>query len=183
MKAPDPIGLEQVAQALRRAEQALRRRPSLGLHDDAPATARWEHGTRVASAHENGASVVTDMPEELGGAGTGVTPGWLFRAALASCLATRIAMDAGTAGIALAALEVVASSRSDARGLLGMNEPTGDAVPAGPRDLMLDVRIAAPGVPPERVRALVERGLRCSAIAELARVETPIALRVLVEDF
>jgi uncharacterized OsmC-like protein len=60
------------------------------------------------------------MPSEVGGSGDQVTPGWLFRAGLASCAATRIAMAAAAEGIELATLEVRASSRSDTRGLLGM---------------------------------------------------------------
>ena len=53
-------------------------------------------------------------------------------------------MAAAAEGIELAALEVRASSRSDARGLLGMAEADGAPVSAGPRDVQLHVRIAAP---------------------------------------
>lgn len=110
----------EIAAAMRRFESVLKRRPEVGLHDDALATARWESGTRVVSSHANGIHLSTDMPTELGGSGDQVTPGWLFRAGLASCLATRIAMGAAAAGFELAMLEVLASSRSDARGMLGM---------------------------------------------------------------
>lgn len=67
----------------------------------------------------------------------------LFRAGIASCLATCIAMRAAQAGIELSALEVRASSRSDLRGLFGMKEATGEVVAAGPRGVQLVVRIAA----------------------------------------
>jgi len=66
-----------------------------GLLPDRPATARWERGTRVVASHANGAQMATDMPNELGGTGDGVTPGWLFRAGLASCAATSIALVEG----------------------------------------------------------------------------------------
>jgi hypothetical protein len=116
-KAPDPAGLEQVADAIRRAQRAFARRPGIAAHDDAPAAARWDGGTRVISGHPNGSSIRSDMPSEFGGSDAEVTPGWLFRAGLASCAATCIAMAAAVEGIALTKLEVVARSRSDARGM------------------------------------------------------------------
>ena len=114
--------MQDIATALQRVESALKRRPCGGTHDDPPATARWQTGLRVASSHANGTQVLTDMPAALGGSGDQVTPGWLLRAGLASCLATRIAMSAAAKGIELTFLEVLASSRSDARGLFGMVE-------------------------------------------------------------
>ena len=76
--------LQNLATALQRVEAVLRRRPEMGLQDDAPATARWESGLRFVASHANGTQLVTDMPAELGGSGDQVTPGWLFRAGLAS---------------------------------------------------------------------------------------------------
>ena len=154
-----------IAAALQRVEAVLRRRPEAGLHDDAPATARWDGGTRVVASHANGKQVMTDMPVELGGSGDQVSPGWLFRAGFASCTATVIAMTAAAEGIELDALEVLASSRSDIRGLLGMSDADGEPVYAGSRDMRMLVRISAHGVSPERLRALVEKSYRCSPIA------------------
>jgi organic hydroperoxide reductase OsmC/OhrA len=125
--------------------------------------------------------MVTDMPSELGGSGDQVTPGWLFRAGLASCLATRIAMGAATAGIELTLLEVLAGSRSDARGLFGMADGSGEPVGAGPRDVQLLVRIAAPGVSAEKLQTLVEESNRCSPISAAVRDVVPVALRIEVE--
>jgi len=169
---------QQVAAAMQRVQSVLQRRPELGIHDDAPATARWQSGTRVVSSHANGTQLLTDMPAELGGNGDQVTPGWLFRAGLASCLATRIAMGAAAAGIELTLLEVLASSRSDARGMFGMSEPSGEPVCAGARELQLLVRIAAPGVAPERLRALIDDSNRCSPVSALLQNPVPVALRV-----
>jgi len=172
---------QQIAAAMQRVESVLKRRPEVGLHDDAPATARWESGTRVVSSHANGTRLVTDMPTELGGSGEQVTPGWLFRAGLASCLATRIAMGAAVAGFELAMLEVLASSRSDARGIFGMSEASGEPVCAGPRDIQVLVRIAAPGVSPERLRILIEESNRCSPVSAAARDEVPMTLCIEVD--
>jgi uncharacterized OsmC-like protein len=172
---------QQIAAAMQRVESVLKRRPEVGLHDDAPATARWESGTRVVSSHANGTRLLTDMPTELGGSGEQVTPGWLFRAGLASCLATRIAMGAAVAGFELATLEVLASSRSDARGIFGMSEASGEPVCAGPRDIQVLVRIAAPGVSPERLRFLIEESNRCSPVSAAARDEVPMTLCIEVD--
>jgi len=170
--------MQDIATALQRVESALKRKRAGGTHDDPPATARWQTGLRVASSHANGTQVLTDMPIALGGSGDQVTPGWLLRAGLASCLATRIAMSAAAKGIELTFLEVLASSRSDARGLFGMVEASGKPVGVGPRDVQLLVRISAPGVSAELLRDLVEDSDRCSPVAAALRDQILVALRV-----
>ncbi len=172
---------QDIAAAMQRVEAVLQRRPEVGLHDDAPAAARWESGTRVVASHANGTQVPTDMPGELGGSGDRITPGWLFRAGLASCAATRIAMGAAAEGIALATLEVLASSRSDTRGLLGMADAQGEPVCAGPSDVRLHVRISAPGVSSQRLRTLVEDGCRCSPVPNALQNAVPMALHIDVD--
>lgn len=172
---------QQIAAAMQRVEAFLRRRPEAGLHEDASATARWQSGTRVVSSHVNGTLLSTDMPSELGGSGDKVTPGWLFRAGIASCSATRIAMSAAAEGIELASLEVSASSRSDARGLFGMTDAAGEPVCAGPRDVQLVVRIGAHGVSPERLRSLVENSHRCSPVTSAVENAVPMALHIEVD--
>jgi organic hydroperoxide reductase OsmC/OhrA len=172
---------EDIALAVQRVESVLKRRPATGIHDDAPAAAQWQTGLKVVARHANGTQMMTDMPQELGGSGAHVTPGWLFRAGLASCLATRIAMGAATARIDLTLLEVLASSRSDARGLFGMADISGEPVSAGPRDVQLLVRIAAPGVSAEKLQALVEDSNRCSPISAATRGVVPVALKIEVD--
>jgi uncharacterized OsmC-like protein len=172
------MSAQDLAQALQRVEVVLRRRPEMGLHDDAPATARWDGGTRIVSSHANGMQIQTDMPSELGGTGDQVTPGWLMRAGLAACTATRIAMGAAAAGIELTTLELRASSRSDTRGMLGMPDVDGTPVGAGPRDVQLHVTIAARGVEAERLRALVEESHRCSPVPCAIQEPVPVALSI-----
>ena len=167
-----------IAAAWQRRAAVLRRRPDTGLSDDAPATARWDGGTRVVTAHANGTRLETDMPKEMGGSGDRVSPGWLLRASLASCLATRISLAAAAEGIELGALEVRVGSRSDTRGLLGMADANGEAVSAGPRDMQLRVLIAAPGVSDQRLQALVEDSHRCSPTACAVRDAVPVALHI-----
>ncbi len=166
------------ADAIRRVQSALQRRPDVARHEDGPATARWAGGTRVVAGHANGTQVPSDMPTELGGTGDLVTPGWLFRAGLASCAATSIVMAAAAEGIELSVLEVKATSWSDARGLLGMAGADGQPVFAGPGDVQLAVRITAGGVPPERLRALVQAAVGHSPIPSALQAATPLALRI-----
>ena len=171
----------QVAAAMERVHSVLLRRPETGIHDDAPATAAWQGDTRVVVSHGNGTRLPTDMPTELGGTGDLITPGWLFRAGLASCATTSIALTAATQGIELGALEVRVTSRSDTRGLLGMADERGQPVGAGPGEVTMSVRIAAPGVARERLRELVEEGCRCSPIPNAVERATPLALRIAVD--
>jgi len=172
---------KEIAAAVQRAESVLRRRPDAGMQDDAPASARWESGLKTVTTHPNGFELETDMPKELGGRGQDVTPGWLVRAALASCAATRIAMAAATEGIALSALELIASSRSDARGIFGMTDKEGSPISAGPREVHLRVRICAPGISKERLKRLVENSHRCSPVSCAMQEAIPVALHIEVE--
>jgi len=170
--------IEDIAAAVQRVESVLKRRPAAGIHDDAPATARWQTGLRVVACHANGTQMFTDMPAELGGSGDQVTPGWLFRAGLASCFATRIAMEAAVAGIELTSLEVLASSRSDTRGMFGMADVSGEPVGAGPRDVQMLVKIAALGVSAEKLQNLVEDSNRHSPVSAALRDAVSVALRI-----
>ncbi len=173
--------MQDIAAALQRVEAVLQRRPEAGLHDDAPAAARWERGTRIVTHHANGAQMATDMPGELGGSGDQVTPGWLFRAGLASCAATSIALRAAAEGIELTALEVHAGSRSDTRGLLGMADASGEPVHAGPRDVQLRVRISAEAIAPELLRALVEKWVGCAPVPDGLARATPLDLQIEID--
>jgi uncharacterized OsmC-like protein len=94
---------------------------------------------------------VTDMPPPLGGEGSAPNPGWLLRAALASCNATMIAMRAAQLGITLETLEVTVMGESDVRGLLGTDE----TVSAGLFGLRTHVKIGAIGASPEQIHQIV----------------------------
>lgn len=168
-----------IAAALQRVTAALTRRPAAGLHDDATATTRWDGGLRMVTHNADGLQVVTDLPAEVGGAGGAVTPGWLLRAALASCATTCIAMRAAIEGIELTRLEAQVDSRSDLRGLMCMNDSDGNPVSPGPMDMAMRVRVAALGVGPDRLRALVESACRGSPMS--CAVETPVPLALQIE--
>lgn len=172
------MGMEHIAASLERVASVLRRKPQAGLVDDSEATARWDGGLRTSVRSDKGISVPTDMPLELGGQASAMSPGWLLRAGLASCSATRIAMAAAAEGIALGTLEVRAVSRSDARGMLDIPDVDGGAVPAGPLAMALHVRISAPGVSEARLRALVASTASCSPVTGAVERSLPVAMHV-----
>ena len=144
---PDsPISL-----ALQRAEHVFLQKPGLAVQVDAPAQAVFVGGLAMQVRHPAGHTLSTDMPGALGGADAHAGPGWLMRAGLASCMATVIAMRAERQGIRLTRLAVTASSRSDARGLLGQDP----LVAPGPLEVELHIDIEAEEQTPEMLADLV----------------------------
>jgi uncharacterized OsmC-like protein len=172
---------EHILKAMQRVRAVLARRPGAGIHADEPATARWDEDLRVVTRHANGTQITTDMPAELGGSGNHVSPGWLFRAGLASCLATRIVMEAAATGICLTQLEVIARSTSDTRGLLGMTGDSGEQLTAAPSEVQLEVRLRATHVARERLRAMIDTSLRYSPVSAALERAVPVRLHIDIE--
>jgi organic hydroperoxide reductase OsmC/OhrA len=172
---------EQISKAMERVRSVFARRPEMAVHADEPATARWDGGLSVVASDANGTHIPTDMPVELGGSGQHLTPGWLLRAALASCLATRIAMEAAAAGITLSRLEVSARSTSDVRGLLGMTDQ-GTAISPAPRELQLEVRVATQGAAREQVEAMILKSVSCSPVSAALEGALSVALHTDIES-
>ncbi|MGB9991425.1 hypothetical protein [Pseudoduganella rhizocola] len=81
-------------------------------------------------------------------------------------------------GIELSRLQVTAVSRSDVRGMLPMPDVDGTRIPAGPFEISLHVKIAAPGVSEERLRQLVEAMHPCSPMASAVEKGVPVALTI-----
>lgn len=158
-----------IRQSLERVVAFLAEHPEQCRSTDKAATAVVEDGLRCRARGADGATLVSDMPKAIGGAGSAPSPGWLLRAALASCDATVIAMRAAQLGITLTVLEVTVDSESDDRGLLGMD----DRIPPGPLHVRTRLRIGAEGVPPERLRELVEWAEAHSPLADAIRRAVP----------
>lgn len=148
--------------------------PEKALTTDKAAVAVVENGLRCRVEGPNGAVLVSDMPKGIGGGATAPTPGWLMRAALASCDATVIAMRAAQLGITLTTLEVTAESRSDNRGMIA---EAGDVRP-GPLEIGIRVRIAAEGASPEELRRIVEWAEAHSPVGDALRRSVPTKLEI-----
>jgi uncharacterized OsmC-like protein len=140
-----------IRDALAQATAYLTARPAEARYTDSPATAVLESGLAVNVQGPNGVSVHTDMPKSVGGGDASPSPGWLLRAAQASCLATLIAMRAAQQGIGLGRIEVVVDSESDDRGILGL----ADAVPAGPVSSRARVRMGRNSATKEERDAII----------------------------
>jgi len=113
------------------------------------------------------------MPGSVGGGDAAPSPGWLFRAALASCEATLIAMRAAGAGIDLERLQVVVDSESDDRGILGL---AGD-VPAGPLSVRVRVQVSAKD-PSAPLRSIVEDAAVHCPVHDAVGRSVPITLEI-----
>ena len=148
--------------------------PDEARSPDKPATAVVEEGLRCRSSGPNDWTLVSDMPKGLGGGGAAPTPGWLMRAALANCEVTMLALRAAQLGVALTTLEVTVGSTSDDRGLLGMD----DAIPAGPLDASVRIRIGAEGVRPERLQEIVHWAEAHSPVGDAVRRAIPMKTEV-----
>jgi uncharacterized OsmC-like protein len=118
-----------ISDAVTRASAYLTEHPDEARYRDSAAHARLTDGLRVEVSGSGGESVTTDMPKGLGGSASSPSPGWYYRAAAASCVASLIGVRAAMLGLALSpgSVDVVVDSESDDRGILGLD----DAIPAG----------------------------------------------------
>jgi len=112
-----------IQQSIEGVIKYLSEHPDECRYTDKTATAVVEEGLRCRAEGASGATLISDMPKAIGGGGAAPSPGWLFRAALANCDATLIAMRAAQTGVTLTTLEVTVDSESDDRGLLGIMTP------------------------------------------------------------
>lgn len=136
-----------------------------------------EEGPRCRATGDKGQSIVTDMSEAVGGGGSAPSPGWLSRAALATCYATRIALRAAELGTALDKLEVTTDSVDDDRGLFGLDS----SVRAGSLSIRTRVTIGAAGVSEKVLWEIVDYAVTHSPVADSRRGETPSTLEVTID--
>jgi uncharacterized OsmC-like protein len=165
---------ENIRSAIEAATVYLSEHPDEARYTDSAATATLTGGLGVRVEGPGGVELTTDMPPSVGGDDTGPSPGWVFRAALASCEATLIAMRAAAEGIELDALAVEVDSESDDRGILGID----DRIPAGPFRVRVRVRIDAPGTGEVALQRLVDWAWRHCPVDDAVRRAVPIEVLV-----
>ncbi len=165
---------DDIRTALQNAVAYLSAKPEEARYTDSVATAVIESGLQCRVRGPNGEETVTDMPKSVGGSSGAPSPGWLFRAALASCVATLVAMRAAEEGVDLSRLEVEVDSESDDRGILGMDA----SVPAGPLSVRIRISIAADDVSPELLRRIAEEGKDRCPVCDLLGREVPTTTEV-----
>ena len=168
------MGEGDIARAIANARSYLTANPAEARYRDDPATATIEDGLRVRVTGTDGSALVTDMVTGIGGGGSAPSPGWMFRAAYASCAATLIAMHAAEEGWWISTLQVTVDSESDDRGILGISPD----VPAGPLSLRVAAHASVPGVDADVVRAAIQAAIaRCPVHDAVAR-PVPIEIEV-----
>jgi len=150
----------QISAALAKLSQTFAGYPEKARAKQAPATATLESGLKCRVVGPGGEEIKTDMPRAMGGNASDPNPGWFFRASLASCCATVIALRAARLGINLSKLEVAVESEGDTRGILGLD----DRISAGMSALRTTVQIAADNAGPEQLEELVRWSDRHSPV-------------------
>ncbi len=145
------MSIPNVREAIERLSDTISADPAKARAKNAPATARLAGGLRCELSGPYNERLVTDMAPAMGGAASGPNPGWLFRAAIASCTATVIAMRAAKLGVELSSVEVTVESDSDLRGILGLDADISAA--HGP--FLTKVKIGAPAHSADALREIV----------------------------
>jgi uncharacterized OsmC-like protein len=151
-KSSERGDVESIRNAIETASGHLTEHPDAATGTDAAATAVLEEGLRFRVEGPTG-QVTSDMSQSVGGGATAPTPAWLQRAALASCDATLVAMEAARDGIELTDLTVTVDSESDVRGILGVD----DSVRPAPLAVRVRIQLAAANATEDLLREMVQR--------------------------
>jgi uncharacterized OsmC-like protein len=168
------VGNAGIRSAIEAASTYLRDHPDAAMATDSAAVATVVDGLVMRVSGPDGATLTTDMVPSVGGTASAPSPGWLLRAAEASCVATLIAMRAAMLGITLDTLEVTVDSVSDDRGLLGVDE----TVPAGPLSGRVAVRIGAAGIDDATLDAIARWGVTHCPVCDALERAVPILTEV-----
>jgi uncharacterized OsmC-like protein len=158
--------------SIENAVRYLSEHPDEARYTDSMAKATLDEALRVEVEGPGDHRIVTDMPGAVGGRGEQPSPGWLFRAALASCVASTIAMEAAREELAIDTLEVEVDSESDDRGILGMDE----SVPPGPLSMRIRVIARTEASDGQRVREVLERGAWRCPVCDAAKRSVDVSL-------
>ena len=163
-----------IASTLDNLAATLKTNPEKARAKYASATATLTDGLKCNVTGPHGETIATDMTPAMGGEASAPNPGWYFRASIAACCSTAIAMNAARRGINLTALEVTVDADGDNRGILGVDE----SVSAGHAALRTNVKISADNATPEQLQDLVRFSEAHSPVGCTVRDAPPNALRI-----
>ena len=159
--------------AIEGASAYLSDHPDEARYTDSLATARVEEGLRIRVDGPNGESLLTDMPGAVGGGAAAPSPGWFLRAAVAACVTSLAVMRAAQLGIEGFTCEVEVDSKSDDRGILGLDQ----AVPAGPLSMRIGFRMT--GGTPDRLGEVAHWAVEHCPVSDAVRRAVPVAVELL----
>ena len=160
--------------AIEGAGAYLAEHPDEARYTDSLATARLGDALHVRVEGPNGERIETDMPAGIGGLGAAAGPGWLFRAAVAACVASLVGMRAAQLGLTGLRCEVEVDSESDDRGILGLD----DAVPAGPASMRICLRLAADDADQAQLEQLAAWAVDHCPVADAVRRVVDVRVEV-----
>lgn len=160
-----------IKQSIEGAIAYLGENPDKARYTDSVATATLGEDLRVTVDGSHGA-IVTDMPTGVGGRNEHASPGWLLRAAIASCIATVIGMEAARDDVSLHALEVAVDSESDDRGILRMAD-----VEVGPLSVSVRVRLGG-DAGPDVLEEIARRGAAHCPVCDAVKRPVPVTVDV-----
>lgn len=165
---------EAIRTAIEGASAYLTAHPDEARYTDSLATARVTDGLRVDVTGPNGERIETDMPSAVGGSGSDPSPGWLFRASLAACVASIATMRAAQLGVEGFRCEVDVDSESDDRGILGLDP----AVPGGPLSVRIGLRMVGGELGLEQLEELAVWALEHCPVSDAVRRPVPVHVEV-----
>lgn len=163
-----------IGSAIAQATEYLTEHPDEARYTDSEAVAELTGGLRVTVRDPSGRTVETDMPGGVGGEESAPSAGWLFRAAIAACDTTLIAMRAAMLGVDLTEATVTIDSESNDHGILGIDE----SVPAGPVSVRTRVRVAASNADEPALRELVEWAIAHCPVCDATKRAVPMTLEI-----
>ncbi len=156
-----------------RATAAVTLRPAIGQGTDTT-TVRLREGT-TCDVDEGPWEVVADLGPELGGSPDYPGPGFLLRAALATCFVQTAALWAAKLGVSIDRLNVEVDADHDARGLLGVDGTV-------PRFTEFRYRILVESPAPEDdVRRVLDAAAAHSPVHDSLQHALPIERQVQIE--
>lgn len=163
-----------IADAVAGASAYLTEHPEEARYRDSQATAKLEQGLVVSVTGPGGEAARTDMPTGIGGTATVPSPGWLFRAATASCIASLVGIRAAAIGAVLEHVEITVDSESDDRGILGLDPE----IPAGALSMRVAANVRARGLSAEATQALIHWAVDHCPVLDTVRRAVQIELVV-----
>jgi uncharacterized OsmC-like protein len=168
--------MSQIRDAVAGASAYLADHPGEARYRDSHARARLSDGLRVEVEGPGGERLASDMPRAIGGTASMPSPGWYFRAAAASCVASLIGIRAAMVGLELPAesVSVTVDSESDDRGILGLD----GTVPAGVLSMRVAVSLTAVSVDKATFEAVARWAVDHCPVTDTARRPVPIELEV-----
>ncbi len=166
--------MSSIGDAIRTVTEYLSDHPEEARYTDSAAVATLDEGLKVTVSASDGRQITTDMPTGVGGTDTAPSPAWLFRAALAACDTTLIAMRAAMLELELDEVEVTIDSESNDYGILGID----DSTPAGPLSVRTKVRVTTKDADASAIRQLVDWALAHCPVCDATKRAVPMTLEI-----